>query len=408
MRILLVNPWITDFKAYDEWMRPLPLYRFLEAHLSAHDVELIDCLSAVRKPKPYGTADFEWVEIPKPAVFRSIPRRFKRYGMSLAAFRERLRDFGRPDVAGVTSLMTFWHPGCRLAVEEIRNLWGDIPIVLGGIYARLMPEHAAAIPGVRLHDGANFTFAGNGRTWLTADRMRHVLPLRLQEGCPFRCDYCASGTIHRGGMGRTPLAENIARLEAFVDSGGRDVVFYDDALLYGFEHVLGPFLKQVIERGYPIRMHLPNGIHARYVTARNAELMFRTGVRTVRLGYEKPGPAEKIGDGELERAVRDLMAAGFGGREIGIYLLGGLERELDGIRSGAALIHSLGVRIFFNQYSPVPGSERFRQKARAHPDLLTEPLLHNDASYLFTHEGFDWGEICELKEQIHGLNRTIA
>ena len=225
--------------------------------------------------------------------------------------------------------MTFWHPGCRLAVDEIRNLWGDLPIILGGIYARLMPEHAAAIPGVRLHDGANLPFAKNGRTGLTADRMRHVLPLRLQEGCPFHCDYCASGTIHRGGVRRVPLAENLARLESYVDSGGREIVFYDDALLYDFEQIFGPFLEHVIERGYPVRMHLPNGIHARYVDARSAELMFRAGVRTIRLGYEKPGLAEKIGEGELERAVRHLMAAGFGGREIGVYLLAGLERELD-------------------------------------------------------------------------------
>ena len=66
------------------------------------------------------------------------------------------------------------------------------------------------------------------------------------------------------------------------------------------------------------------------------------------------------------------------------------------------------MRIFLNQYSPVPGSERFEQKARSHPELRTEPLLHNDATYLFTHEGFDWGELLELKEQIRGLNHTIA
>ena len=76
MRILLVNPWITDFKAYDEWMRPLPLYRFMETHSLTHDVALIDCLSAVKKPKRYGTADFESEEIENPEVFRTIPRRF--------------------------------------------------------------------------------------------------------------------------------------------------------------------------------------------------------------------------------------------------------------------------------------------------------------------------------------------
>jgi hypothetical protein len=137
-------------------------------------------------------------------------------------------------------------------------------------------------------------------------------------------------------------------------------------------------------------------------------MMFRAGVRTIRLGYEKPGHSEKIGAGELERAVKELKAAGFCGRDIGVYLLGGLEPGLVGISEGAALIHSLGVRIFFNQYSPVPGSARFRQKALEHPDLLTEPLLHNDATYLFTHEGFDWEEVRQFKDRILGLNQAIA
>jgi radical SAM superfamily enzyme YgiQ (UPF0313 family) len=238
--------------------------------------------------------------------------------------------------------------------------------------------------------------------------MRHVLPLRLQEGCPFHCAYCASGTIHGPGVRRLPLAENLARLEAYVTSGGAEVVFYDDALLYRFDQAFGPFLESVIDRGYPVRIHLPNGIHARYINPARAELMFKAGVRTVRLGFEKPGPAEKIGAGELERAVTDLGAAGFCGRDIGVFLLGGLEQGLAGIREGAELIHSLGVRIFFNQVSPVPGSGLFKEKALAHPELLTEPLLHNDATYLFTHGGFDWREVALLKDWISSLNRTIA
>ena len=409
MRILLINPWIIDFKAYDEWMRPLPLYRLLETLSGSHDVGLIDCLAAVKREKRYSTADFESVVIEKPEIFASIPRRFKRYGMGVEAFRAKLRDFGRPDVAGVTSLMTFWQPAYRLAVEEIRAIWGDVPVVLGGLYASLMPAHAASVPGVRLYNGRNFPApAGSGRTFLTAAAMRGVLPLRLQEGCPFHCDYCASGYIHGRSVRQAPLEDNLARLEMFAASGGRDVVFYDDALLYRFEDSFGPFLARVIERGYPVRMHLPNGIHARYVTARVAELMFEAGVRTVRLGYERPGAAEKVTGAELARAVGDLRAAGFDGRAIGVYLLAGIEPGLAGIREAADFIHSLGARVFFNRYSPVPGSALFARKAAEFPELPAKPLLHNDATYLFTHGGFDWEEVRQLTEYIKGLNREQA
>ena len=45
MKILLINPWIYDFAAYDLWMKPLGLLyiaSFLEEF--GHDVSLINCM----------------------------------------------------------------------------------------------------------------------------------------------------------------------------------------------------------------------------------------------------------------------------------------------------------------------------------------------------------------------------
>ncbi len=167
--ILLVNPWITDFAAYDYWLKPLGML-YIAGVLRAHDyrVGLIDCMDrcdpdlltwqgiASPKNRLYGTGKFYREIIPKPAVYQSVPRRYARYGFPLSLFREKLKRCGRPGAALVTSGMTYWYPGVQLVIQEIRRAYPELPIVLGGIYATLCREHAIATAG------ADYVIAGEG------------------------------------------------------------------------------------------------------------------------------------------------------------------------------------------------------------------------------------------------------
>ena len=55
LKILLINPWIYDFAAYNLWARPLGLIKVGE-YLSSFDTELffIDCSDSF-EPKKYGS-----------------------------------------------------------------------------------------------------------------------------------------------------------------------------------------------------------------------------------------------------------------------------------------------------------------------------------------------------------------
>ena len=104
--LLLVNPHIEDFAAYDHFSRPLGL-ALLAAHLErVFDVVCVDAL--VRDPGRAGRADgtgpFRAEIIEKPDVYRDVPRRYRRYGMDDGSFRERLAAIGRPRAALVTSV----------------------------------------------------------------------------------------------------------------------------------------------------------------------------------------------------------------------------------------------------------------------------------------------------------------
>ena len=127
----------------------------------------------------------------------------------------------------VTSLMTYWYAGVQETIQLLRSVFPDVPILLGGIYASLMPEHA------REHCGANEVVVGPGEGALgqalfrktrsevspdedpaklefspCLDLMRHVrfLPLLTSRGCPFNCAYCASRKMSPGFVRRNPDA----------------------------------------------------------------------------------------------------------------------------------------------------------------------------------------------------------
>ena len=65
--ILLINPWITDFAAYNFWIKPLGLLQiagFLRK--TGFRVTLIDCLDFYTTRKKYGDGKFFKAKIEKP------------------------------------------------------------------------------------------------------------------------------------------------------------------------------------------------------------------------------------------------------------------------------------------------------------------------------------------------------
>src|SRR5512136_3088139 len=89
--ILLINPWITDFAAYNFWIKPLGLL-YIASLLRKYGfkVTLIDCLDFYSKKKQYGDGNFFKTRIEKPKPFKSVPRYYSQYGTPEEVLREKL------------------------------------------------------------------------------------------------------------------------------------------------------------------------------------------------------------------------------------------------------------------------------------------------------------------------------
>jgi hypothetical protein len=439
--VLLINPWIVDFAAFDFWSKPLGLL-YLAALLreGGAGVHLIDCLDrndreTLERPdvlpgneKRFGTGKFPRMRIPKPPPVAGMPRNFHRYGIHPESFRKKLADLEKPDMVWVTSVMTYWYPGVREAIRIVKDVFSETPLWLGGIYAALCPEHAGRTSGAdfvcsappgelpqRLETAAGFRPLNAERWGTFVDWPRPALdllpgtrfaPLMSSTGCAYQCPYCASPKLQPRWSRRPAEAVYDEIASRYRDSGVRDFAFYDDALLIGAETTLRPALEKVAAEGPSVRFHTPNALHVRALTRSWCELLRASGFRTLRLGLETTHARHQAdwgGKVEMEsfyRAVENLRGAGFDRRETGVYLLCGLPGQSpEEVAEAVETVHGAGAQPFLAEYSPIPHTPMWPEALRVSPfDLASEPLYHNNTFFACRRPDFTLHDLKLLKD----------
>ncbi len=415
--LILINPWIYDFAAYDLWSKPLGLL-YLAGHLRAcgFNIHLIDCLNVhhpamlgdpsrkAPKRRQYGTGKFWRKKVPKPRPLKNIDRPYSRYGISKKAFAENLKNAGEPSAVLVTSLMTYWYPGVVEVIKQVKEIYPDIPVILGGIYAKLCNEHAVR------NSGADHVVTENDPDSLLKllsrcgisipDHLPESIPypaydllnridyvcLLTSRGCPYRCRYCASHFLDPEQLQRSPDEVLDEILFWHRNYGIRDFAFYDDALLVGADTHAAIILENLAKHQLNLRFHTPNALHVKEITPDIADLMYRAGFKTIRLGLETADFSlhcdldKKVAEGDFDHAIHNLIQAGFSRDDIGAYMLVGLPgQSVDSVAKTIEFVGRVGVMPYLAEYSPIPHTALW-EKSLIHSeyDIASEPLFHNN------------------------------
>jgi radical SAM superfamily enzyme YgiQ (UPF0313 family) len=481
-RALLISPPVYDFALYDLHIAPFGLVRVGRAFEAAgYCTELVDALSTedersrarlgTPKRRADGTGKLFRKRVRWPLGVNPLDRSFGRYGMEEESLKARIgAAFGgeRPDVVLVTSGMTYWYPGVVEAVRLARTVYPRVPVVVGGVYATLLPEHCAAATG------ADFVAAGSSLSRTAGFLEARGLPapavpegeqhpgvpvapsvvpsgrgsaaIRLNRGCPYRCDYCAANVLcptFSPGHPETAFAE-VRRL--FEQHGTRNFGFYDDALLVGKRQVFRHFLELVaaqwpraaaatdrrgaagVEPGGACgesaapSFYLPNAVHMRHLDEETARLMKEAGVEEVRLGFESDDEGfhadhnagagtvgTKTGRTSLREVSRILRSAGFGTSQVGVYVLAGLPgQRREEVEHAVRSAGEEGVNVYVSEFSPVPGSSLWeRCVAQSRFPVDEEPLYQNNTLLPNAWDGFTSADLAEVKNLAaayrHGL-----
>jgi radical SAM superfamily enzyme YgiQ (UPF0313 family) len=452
--LLLIQPPVYDFALFDLFFKPYGLLRigrwFAESGyeitfvngLDYRDRETKRSLGPVRR-KRTGTGKFHRLplrldeELPGAAETASAFGEFRRdyaartgryisrYGILPESFRRQIAA-ARPDLVFVSSQMTYWYPGVAETVRTVKELYPGVPIVVGGTYATLLPEHCRKVCG------ADYAFRGKieeemeGPDNLDGFLIERGLPLpagkippdpllisgvwedagviRLNRGCPFRCAYCASALIepHFSAGDGERLWEQVKEMHGRF--GTRNFAFYDDALLEKKEQALLPFLEAAIRAENTFSFYLPNAVHLRHIDAETARLLRRAGFQEVRLGYESADEQSlavgaKHRSGEAGKAVESLLAAGFAPGSITLYILAGLPGQTSGeVEETLSRAERLAVRLSIAEYSPVPGTALWEASLQGsvYP-LAEEPLFQNNTILPLQWEGLNYEDLERFK-----------
>jgi len=428
--IFLINPWITDFAAYNFWIKPLGLLNIASLlRKNGFQVTLIDCLDYLAKTKRYGDGNFFKTKIEKPLPLKSIPRNYSLYGIPEEMLLKSLSLLEEPDLICVSSGMTYWYPGVFKLIEITKKLFKNVPVILGGIYATLCFEHA------KKHSGVDIVFRGSEElealnliSDLTSFRLLtpnsklrtdlypafdlypqlNYVAVATSRGCPLRCTYCASPFLTQGFFRRDPF-EVADEIEYWTGKYRiNNIAFYDDALLIEpLRHII-PILKEIIKRGIHCNFHTPNGLHIKEIDEEAGSLLFRGGFKTIRLGFETSDEAmqletgEKVDNQAFKRAVKHLRRAGYSGEEIGVYVMAGLpEQRVGQVEDSIAFVKEAGAKPILVEYSPIPHTPLFEKaKKMSQFDLENEPLYHNNSILPCQWEGFTMTDFKRLKEEL--------
>jgi len=442
--ILLINPWIHDFAAYDFWAKPVGLLTIVSI-LRQHglNVSYIDCLDRFHPDMPKtdpharnGRGPYLKTGVPKPEGLQDIDRKFSRYGIKKKWFIENLKAAPRPDIVLVTSLMTYWYPGVKETIEIIKGLFQDTPLILGGIYATLCYSHALQ------QSGADIIVKGQGVQELLeltekltgftpvdkqdcpkfnadildtypypAFDLQHqinYIPLITSKGCPFSCSYCASHFLNPSFRRRSPESV-IKEIEYWHKKYKvKDFVFYDDALLVDSANHAVPMLEGIINKEYNICFHTPNALHIREITAENASLMFKAGFKTMRLGLEttlfedRTSMDRKVTEYDFKKAVTCLKNAGFKKNQTGAYLLAGLPGQtIESVKASITTVKETGITPIIAYYTPIPHTKMWSKAlASSRYNLGADPVFTNNAILPCQLDPFSWETISSFKKLV--------
>lgn len=436
MNILFLTPYITDFTAYDLWLRPLGLMQVAAAVKSWTNCRVfwlnpLDRYagSGCDPGSNDGRGHFHRTVIAKPECFKPVPRHYARYGWPLDVFASRLQTLPPMDLICMTTLMTYWVDGAVFTLEAVRRHSPRAVTAVGGILPTLMPAAS------RREIGADHHICGPGEN-LVLELIQHIggrnlfkprpspvsheeflspadpaYPLLTSRGCPMQCSYCASRLLNPEFSQRS-VNEIVGEI-CIASRSRRHFVFFDDALLIDKEKRFIPVTRAI--SGMNLRLHTPNGLHVREINAVTARALYEAGTLTLRLSLETTATdihdrgGGKADSDTMRRAVNHLLEAGFSPDNLETYVLWGLPgQSIESVHATLDFVENLGIIPRMADYSPVPGTpdcRRLQSSGRLGRPL--DPRHTNKLFHLLQTTGYSSSDIETVRARCHDIVHKV-
>jgi len=219
-----------------------------------------------------------------------------------------------PDEIWITSLFTYWSEYVQASAKHYRALFPKAKIVVGGIYATLMPEHAKAATGATtIHLGVHKTADKWAKTHpldysLLGEEVDFQI-LHGMRGCFRKCKFCGTWRIE-------PREEFDSRIWKRIRSN--HVIFYDNNFLRN------PKIREILKELAEIRhmessvvYECQSGFDGRILNDEIALLLKKARFVNPRIAWDN-----SLGDeGMISEQLGMLKKAGYPAKDIYTFIL---------------------------------------------------------------------------------------
>ncbi len=256
----------------------------------------------------------------------------------------------KPDLICVTSIFTYWSKYVKNTVFYYRNKYEDVPILVGGIYASLMPIECKKTTGCTDVIEGPIPEADK----LFADYSKVDVDYQIihtSRGCIRQCGFCGTYKIEPHWICKKSLKEEI---EAEPDK--KKIIFYDNNLLANenIEDILNELIELKKEKKITY-VESQSGFDGRILRKKPylAKMLKEAGFKNPKIAWD-----HSINEWPLIEEQKNLLIdAGFPPKEISIFMIYNYKLPYEEMEEKRIKCAEWGVQITDCRYRPLDAED---------------------------------------------------
>ena len=266
--------------------------------------------------------------------------REKKYNVCLQRFPEKI--VFNPDIIFVTSLFTYWSKYVREVVTYYKKEYPSVPVIVGGIYASLLPEHC------KKYTECDEVITGIIPEVETVKPAYDLVDVDYQilhttRGCIRKCGFCGVYIVEPEWMYKKSIKEEICK---------KKLVFYDNNLL------ANPYIEGILDE----LVQLKKEKKISYVESQSGfdgRLLInnpRYAVKMKEAGFKNPKIAwdHSINDApQIKKQLDVLIHAGYKAKEISVFMIYNFDIDYNEMEDKRVKCFEWGVQITDCRFRPL-------------------------------------------------------
>ncbi|SDA65151.1 cobalamin-dependent protein [Methanobrevibacter millerae] len=302
--------------------------------------------------------------------------------VKLIRFEEKNKDFGqttfdfapedeyKPDIIFVTSIFTYWSEYVKNAVFYYKNKFKDVPIIVGGVYASLMPDHCLK------YTKCDDVIQG------PIDEVERLIPdyslvdvdyqiIHTSRGCIRQCGFCGTYIIEPEWKCKKSIKDEIIK---------KRLIFYDNNLLAN-PHI-EDILKELIELKKDKKINYlesQSGFDGRILRKKPhlAKLLKDAGFKNPKIAWDYGIKQAK----SIKQQIDLLISAGFTAKEISVFMIYNYELTYEEMEEKRVKCAEWGVQITDCRYRPLNQTFDYYSSYKTKGQTEKDYHIHTEAGW---------------------------